>query len=78
MMLSAGKEMFIKFPFELILMQKTIQVEYTEKGVLRPYKMFHQLGDCADSMSVRSVSKLQYADHWAFKLANRLMVKHAP
>jgi len=70
--------MFIKFPTLLILMQKTIQVEYTEKGVLKPYKMYHQLGDCADSMSVRGVSKLQYADHWAFKLANRLMVKHAP
>jgi hypothetical protein len=67
--------MFIKFHTQLISMQKTIQAVYTKKGLLKLYKMSHQIGDCAGSMSARNVSKLQYVDHCTFKLANRLLVK---
>ena len=70
--------MFIKFPTQLISMQKTIQVVYTKKGLLKPYKMSHQIGDCVGSMSARNVSKLQYVDHCTFRLANRLLLTSSP
>ena len=45
---------------------------------IRPYKYFAELGDCADSLHVKNVDKRMYADRFAFRVAGRLKVKHAP
>jgi len=59
-------------------MSEIVQVEKEDEHSIKPYKFFYEYGDCADSPAVKGVSKENYKDHFAFRVANRVKVKHAP
>lgn len=57
-------------------MQEVVE-EQQEQTVFRPYNFFPSLGECADG-NLNNVSKYAYGENFAFRLAGRLVVKHAP
>lgn len=59
-------------------MSEAILIYKEDEHSIRPYKYFAETGDCADSLGVLNVSKQNYANHFAFRVAGRLKVKHAP
>jgi len=55
-----------------------IQVEEEDEHSIRPYKFFHEYGDCADVPGAKNVSRESYGNNFAFRTAGRIKVKHAP
>lgn len=58
-------------------MSELLQIKEDEHEI-KPYKFVPELGDCADAQSATNVSKIYYADNFAFRIAGRIKVKHAP
>lgn len=59
-------------------MSQVITIQKEDEHRLVPYKFALGYGDCADSIYARNVSKQRFANNFAFKIAGRLKVKHAP
>lgn len=55
-----------------------IQKEEEDEHAIKPYKFFHEYGDCADTPTAKNVSRDTYRDHFAFRTAGKIKVKHAP
>ena len=59
-------------------MSQVNREEGVEDEGMIPYGWSTQLGDCAEVVAARGVSKEVFADQWSFTLAGITLVKHAP
>lgn len=59
-------------------MSEVIEIQKDDEHSIKPYKFVPELGDCADAIGVKYVSKTNYANNFGFRVAGRFKVKHAP